>query len=69
LNLGRIESYLDVDAGQTRWSSLLRPSRAAAGRWTNHARALLDGSLIHAERRFNVECTSIAKLKALKTAR
>jgi outer membrane receptor for ferrienterochelin and colicins len=41
-----------TDARQTRWDPLLRPSRAADGRWTVDAWAPLDGRVINGGVRF-----------------
>jgi outer membrane receptor for ferrienterochelin and colicins len=41
-----------TDARQTRWDRLVRPSRAADGRWTVDAWAPLDGRVINGGVRF-----------------
>lgn len=49
--LGRFRLFINVenitDVRQTRWNSLLRPNRAADGRWTVDAWAPLDGRVIN----------------------
>lgn len=49
--MGRFRLFLNVenitDVRQTRWNSLLRPNRAADGRWTVDAWAPLDGRVIN----------------------
>lgn len=55
--VGRVRLFVNgenlTDARQTRWSPLLRPSRAADGRWTVDAWAPLEGRTINGGVRFS----------------